>query len=240
MHHYKILLTICCFLVLFNCKEAQKTTFSEIHFTSENNALVDINIPQVSGNKTVSNQLNTEIQKIIISALHNGSPDDNSASSVEESIAIFNNEFTQFKKDFPESIEPWEAQIDGEVMYQSPEIISIAITSYTNTGGAHGVLNISFLNFKTVTGKLIKNDELIKNIDGFKNSAKPYLNNALAEKDILFDTENFELPPYIAYSEEGIVLLFNIFQIAPYSTEIIEFVIPFEDAQPYLVFDGAF
>ncbi len=37
-------------------------------------------------------------------------------------------------------------------MYQSSEVISVALTSYINTGGAHGVLTITFLNFDAETG----------------------------------------------------------------------------------------
>ena len=239
MHTFKISLFVCCFLMFFSCKEEQNTVFSEVHITSENNTLVDINVPEAKGSKTVSSLINSKIQHTIINALHIGNPDEITASSITESIDSFHTEYSQFKNNFPDSDAPWEAQIDGEVMYQSPNITSIAITAYTNTGGAHGILNISFLNFDSVTGKHITNSKLIKNEHAFKKLAKPYLDSALAEKDITFDTEHFELPSNIAYTENGVILLFNIFQFSPYTTEIIEFEIPFEDAAPYLVFNSA-
>jgi len=236
---FRISLSVCCFLMLFSCKDEQHTVFSEVNITSENNTLVEINVPEAKGSKGVSSLINSTIEKTMASALHIGNSEDITTASITESIDAFHTEYSQFKTDFPDSKAPWEAQIDGEVMYQSPDITSIAITSYINTGGAHGSLNISFLNFDSSTGKQINNSKLIKNVDGFKKLAKPYFDKALTEKDITFNTESFELPANMGYSEDGIVLLFNIFQTSPYTTEIIEFLIPFEDAAPYLVFNSA-
>tara|TARA_R110002073_G_scaffold323908_2_gene501543 strand:+ start:2275 stop:2994 length:720 start_codon:yes stop_codon:yes gene_type:complete len=238
MRLHKHLISICCFLVLFNCEEEQKTVFSDINITTDNNTIVEVNIPQASGDKTVSIQINSELQKTIITALHIGNPDEITSSSLEESIASFNDEYNIFKTDFPETAQIWEAQIDGEVMHQSSEIISIAITSYTNTGGAHGILNISFLNFNSKTGQRIQNNQIFNDIEAFKTVVEPYFKAATQDKSLLSDYTEFELPENIGYSEDGIVLLYNTYEIAPYSSGIIEFVIPFEDAEPYLVFNS--
>lgn len=238
MRLYKHLVSICCFLVLFNCNKEQKIGFSDINITADNNTIVDVNIPEAHGDKTVSNQINSEIQKAIISALHIGNPDEITSSSLEESITSFNNEYNGFKSDFPETAQLWEAQIDGEVMYQSPEIISIAMTSYTNTGGAHGILNISFLNFDSKTGQRIQNNQIFNDAEAFKTLAHPFFIDATKNKSLLIDYKQFELPTNIGYSEEGIVLLYNTYEIAPYSSGILELAIPFGDAEPYLVFNS--
>ena len=238
MHFYKHLIPICCFLVLFNCKEEHNTVFSEINITSEHNTTVEINIPHASGDKTVSNQINSEIQNKIISSLHIGNLDEITSTSVEESILTFNNEFEAFKTDFPETDQIWEAQIDGEVLYQSQDFICIAITSYINTGGAHGVLNISFLNFDSKTGQRIQNNQLFNDSEAFKAVAETYFKDATDDEGVLLNDTQFELPTNIGYSEDGIVLLYNTYDIAPYSSGIIEFAIPFEVVEPYLVFNG--
>lgn len=238
MHHYKYIISICYCFLLFNCNEEQKTVFSDINITTENNNIVEVNIPQASGNKTVSNLINTEIQKTIIAALHIGNPDKITSSSLEESITSFNSEYIGFKSEFPETDQSWEAQIDGEVLYQSPGLTSVAITSYTNTGGAHGILNISFLNFDSKTGQRIQNKHLFNDIEAFKIVATPYFKDATKDKSLLLDYKQFELPANIGYSEDGIVLLYNTYEVAPYSSGIIELAIPFEEAEPYLVFNS--
>lgn len=238
MHQYKYLLTICCFIAFLNCEEEQKTIFSEINITTENNNLVEVNIPEASGDKVVSNQINTKIQNTVISALHIGNPDEITSASIEESITAFNNEYEVFKTDFPESSQLWEAQIDGEIMYQSPELTSVALTSYTNTGGAHGILNISFLNFNSKTGQSLKNNQLFSNIEAFKNVAESYFQETIKEKSLLLKHIPFKLPSNIGYTEEGIVLLYNTYEIGPYSNGIIEFTIPYDEAEDYLLFNS--
>ncbi|NNC50891.1 MAG: DUF3298 and DUF4163 domain-containing protein [Flaviramulus sp.] len=224
--------------ILLACEEDIKVDFSEINISSENNKIVEVYIPNAIGNKDVATNINSAIEKIVIAALHIGEPDNITSKSIETSITAFNNEYVAFINDFPETSPPWEAQIDGEVLYQSPEIISVAITSYTNTGGAHGTLNISFENFNSQTGLPITNLELFNDIDAFKKLAKSYLDKSIENKNILFDPLEFELPNNIAYSEEGLILLYNTYEIAPYTAGVIEFVIPFNKAKSLLVFNS--
>ncbi|WP_298238747.1 DUF3298 and DUF4163 domain-containing protein [uncultured Algibacter sp.] len=238
MLYKKHLIIICSFLIFLSCKEELKISFSEVSPTTKNNSLVEINIPEAIGIEVVTTPINEAIQKTVIASLHIGNMDDLQSKSIEESISLFNKEYNTFKNDFPEAEQPWEAQVDGDIMFQSSEIISIVITSYKDTGAAHGLLNISFLNFETETGKLIQNDKLISNIGAFKTIAQAHYEKALEEKDIVTNAEAFDLPKNIAYSEEGVILLYNLFQTEPYATEIIEFTIPFEEVASYLVFNS--
>lgn len=238
MYQYKYLIIICCFFVFLNCTKEQKTIYSEVNITTNDNNLVEVNIPKAEGNKSISNQINSEIQKKVISALHIGNLNDIHSPSIEESIASFNYEYKVFNKDFPESPQLWEAQIDGEVIYQSDELTTIAITSYKNTGGAHGNLNISFLNFDSKTGQKLDNSQLFTDIKSFKAIAKTYFEEEIKEKNLLTDYKTFELPENIGYSENGIILLYNTYEVAPHATGIIEFAIPFRKAASSLAFNS--
>ncbi|XMO87758.1 DUF3298 and DUF4163 domain-containing protein [Algibacter sp. AS12] len=240
MCNNKYLILISFLFILFSCKNESETIFTETNITTQNNTIVEVNIPQASGNEAVANQINSEINKAIISALHIGYPDEITSTSIEESIALFTEEFKAFKTDFPETGEQWEAQIDGEVMYQSPKLTTIAITSYINTGGAHGNLIISFLNFNSETGQLLKNSDLFNNMEGFKTLSKSYFTTATIDKSLLLDIDSFKLPQNIGYSEDGVILLYNTYEIAPYSSGIIEFAVPFKAAEPYLVFNSSY
>ena len=238
MLYKKHLLMVCSFFIFMTCKDDVKLLFSEINVSTANNNLVEVHIPNASGNQDIANRINSVIVKNVIASLHIGDSDNITSKSIEESISSFNKEFQTFKTDFPETTEQWEAQIDGDVLFQSLEIISIAITSYVNTGGAHGTLNISFLNFKTETGHLISNNNLFKDIEEFKKVAKIYFDKTIKDKDVILDISPFKLPANIAYNEDGIVLLYNTYEIAPYATGIIEFTIPFEEVGSLLYFNS--
>lgn len=236
--NYKYSLLLFAFIILFNCKEEHKTVFLDVNISIDNNSIVEVNIPEADGNKTTANKINTAIQKQIISILHIGNKDQITSNTIEESINIFNEEFNTFKNDFQESVQTWEAQIDGEVMFQSSEIISIALTSYINTGGAHGTLHIYFLNFNAETGQKIDSKNFFTDINTLTKIAKPYYTDATKDKSLNLGNDKFKLPTNIGYSEEGIVLLYNTYEIAPYTTGIIEFIIPYQDIEPYLVFNS--
>ena len=233
------LLIMCFFTLFFSCKDDVNTTFEDINITTENNSIVEVNIPKAIGNQVVSSVINSEIEKQVIANLHLGEPNTINAKSIEESVKNFNEEFETFQIDFPETSQSWEAQIDGEIMFTSIEIISLALTSYINTGGAHGMLKVSFLNFDAATGKIIPNKNLINNTEAFKEIALPYFKEAIKDKDIFEpELEAFELPENMGYNDEGIVLLYNAYEIAPYSTGIIEFEIPFNEIESYLAFNS--
>ncbi|MCF7566904.1 DUF3298 and DUF4163 domain-containing protein [Sabulilitoribacter arenilitoris] len=231
------LLVVCAFFMLSSCKEKTQITFYETNLTSKNNHIIEVNIPLAIANDKVAKAINSTIKSYIITALQIEESNDSVIKSVEESIENFNNEYNSFISKFPESTQEWEAQIDGEVIFKTPYIISVSLTAYTNTGGAHGNLNISFLNFNASTGETIENNKLFKNINAFKKIAKAYFKANLEDKDLIFDTENFQLPKNIGYSDDGIILLYNTYEIAPYASDIIEFSIPFEVVKPYLIFN---
>lgn len=227
----KFSLSLLVFISLFiSCNKEVKLTFKEKAITIDTNTIVEINIPQAIGDTDVSKKINTKIEALIMASLQIGEPDSITTTSVVESINNFNKEYNTFKTDFPESPIAWESQIDGEVMYQSDNVITVAITNYQNTGGAHGILIISFLNFDAKTGRELKNDDLFKDTETFKTLAQTYFNKKISDKkETYFEPDNFVLPTNIGFSEDGLILFYNTYEIAPYSSGVTEINIPYEE-----------
>ena len=104
-----------------------------------------------------------------------------------------------------------------------------------NTGGAHGHLNVSFLNFNAQTGNMLKNEDLFEDYLAFTKIAKTYFDEEIADKkDLYFEPDNFTLPENIGFNEEGVILLYNTYEIAPYSSGMTEIQIPWEELQTSL------
>lgn len=238
--HFRPFSLILLFIILFSCKnEDPAISFKESTFSQKNTSSVEINIPMALGESHSIEKINTAIENKVISSLNTFDTDHTGRTTITENINLFNKQFESFKADFPESNQVWEAQIDGELMFQSDEIISISITSYINTGGAHGNLNITFLNFNAKTGDLIPVNELFNNLEAFKKVVKPYFLRSIKDKEVTTNKiEGFTLPKNIALNDEGIILLYNPYEIAPYSTGIIEFIVPFEEINSFLVFNS--
>lgn len=230
-----IIYTLIISLFSQTCKEEKALEFKEINITTESNKIVEINIPKAFGDEDVSKAINNRIGQVILSSLNLKEASNLSALTVSQSIDFFNSEYYAFKNDFPESSMEWDAQIDGEIMYQSDEMVSVAITSYKNTGGAHGSLIITFLNFDVYTGKQLKNEDLFIDYISFTNLAKEYFNEEISDKkDLYFEPDNFKLPENIGFNDEGVILLYNTFEIAPYSSGVTEIIIPWNDLRANL------
>lgn len=236
MKHYFFIFV--CLFILVSCKNDPLIAFKETTISTDENSTVEVNIPLAEGNTEMAQSINKTIKNSVIYALQIGAQNMITSKSIEESIKAFDKDFHDFLNDFPESEQHWEAQIDGDVMHQSEDIISIAITSYVDTGGAHGSLNISFLNFNAQTGKTILNTDLFKDKKAFYNLAKSYFLANVSAKDSLFEPEKFVLPANIGYTVDGIILLYNTYEIADYSEGVIEFTIPYDKVNSLLVFDS--
>jgi len=231
-----IFITVIC--AFFACEEDVKIEFSDALIETSANADVSINYPKAEGNKVVSELINSKLQNYIISQT-NLSDDSLSNLTIDEAIKRFNSEFIKFKTDFPESSQKWEAFIDGEVTYRSPEVISIAINSYLDTGGAHGNTTIKFFNFNPQTGQDYSKTELINDIKGLSEIVSATLEEKLKSdsddpmEDFFFG-QDFQLPESLGFSDEGLIILYNPYEISSYSQGIIEFTIPYKDVSSYI------
>lgn len=226
-------------LVICSCENEVLLTFSETNFTKDDNAIIEINVPNADGATEVSKAINSTIENFIVNTI-SFSEDSPINISLNKAVEKFDSIYIEFKEDFEESSLIWEALIDGEVTYQSPEITCIAINSYLNTGGAHGNMNISFLNFNSQTGEILQLEDYIKNKKGFLKLAEKYFNLEIKEEseedsfNDYFFGDGFNLPENIGFSDEGIILLYNVYEIAPYSEGITEFTIPFEEVLQHI------
>lgn len=228
-------------MATISCNQEVNLTFSESNFKLDKNAIIEINIPIADGKNATSEAINSAVEKFIVTTL-SFNQDSIIKVTLDDAVKNFDSIYVAFRDDFEEHSLIWEALIDSEVTYESPIITSIAINSYLNTGGAHGNMNISFLNFNSQTGALLQIDDFINDKNAFTKLAKTHFENLIQESDELqnedyFWGEGFHLPANIGFSDEGLILLYNVYEIASYSQGLIEFTIPFEEVLPYLKLD---
>ncbi len=228
------------FLVLFSCKkDSIPLSFSDQSIEKTQNANITISYPKAEGDKIISTNINKTIENFLANEI-NMSEKTDKALTLDEAIKGFDQEYKAFKDDFSDSTQQWEALIESEVNYESENIICVTVNSYLDTGGAHGNSHVTFLNFDKKTGKLLKREDIITDEDAFKDIAKPYfekatkpLSNDESEEDMFFG-EAFQLPENIGFNSGGVILLYNVYEIASYAQGITEFTIPYKEAKPFL------
>ncbi len=219
--------------LLWSCKEAVKLDFVEDSIETSEVADIAINIPKAQGTNTVANRINKTLAQHII-AQSNFSEGSISEASIEQALAQFNKEYSTFKTDFPESSQQWEYFVDGEVVYRSEQLICIALTTYLDTGGAHGNTNVKFFNFNAETGAVFSNSDLVEDLPALSEIVQQKLMEELHSEDDtstindVFFGKDFQLPESIGFNDEGVIILYNPYEIASYSQGIIEFIVPYD------------
>ncbi|WP_400076098.1 DUF3298 domain-containing protein [Winogradskyella sp. R77965] len=227
------------FLIILNSctSESKPVTFETVSVEESFEAEITAIYNKASGNSDLSNTINNTIEKALISTV--STPENNKV--LKEVLSDFNSDYVSFKKDFPEESEPvWELHIETEKTFQSEEVITLAISTYEFKGGAHGNDKIIFLNLDAKSGEDLNQNDIIENQGEFKKLAQQHFIKALETEDENLKMEDFffgkpfQLPENIGYSEDGLVLLYNVYEIASFEQGYTEFVIPFEDVQSYL------
>ena len=225
-------------MVLNSCtSEFKPATFETISIEEPFEAEISAVYSKAKGNSDLSSSINTNVENAIIETLSTSENNNN----LNDILKAFNEEYLSFKKDFAEINEPvWELHIETELIYQSETVITIAISTYEFKGGAHGNDNIKLLNLDAKSGEIIELNYFINDIDSFTKLAESQFisslekdKNNLTIEDFFFG-EPFQLPENIGFSEEGLILIYNVYEVASYDLGYTEFMIPFDVADSYL------
>lgn len=133
---------------------------------------------------------------------------------------------------------PYDLRFHGEIR-QCGKVTSLRCTVYTLTGGAHGLLTNLFFNFDTESGKPLDKADLFSDTAGLQRLNRQYfakhLSDAALSEDALFvGTDQLPLPENVGIDSNGVTMLYNPYEVAPYAIGTIEYRIPYEQAEPLL------
>lgn len=139
------------------------------------------------------------------------------------------------KNNYP--IRKFEAFINYTITYNSNCTLSLFFDQYEYTGGAHGITIRTSNNWDIKNGRLITLQEMFIPVFNYKAYILEEIYRQIEEqekyKDILFDdykeliVNTFNQDSFYL-TEKGIVIYFQHYDIAPYSSGIIEFLIPYD------------
>ena len=225
-------------LIVSSCEKDIPLKFEETSIEKKEPVSIEVIYPKLNDASDVSSKINQSIETNIASQIAFFDEETDSLK-LDDAITQFENRFVEFKNDFEADATPWEVNINGEVVFQSPSVITVSVDSYTYTGGAHGNGVVTLLNFNPETGDLYTQDELYKKSPEFMKLVEDYFKTEIDKKgndnpkDYFFG-EDFKLPENIGFNEEGVVFLYNTYEMASYAQGITEFVIPYSVMSKYL------
>ncbi|NLY52201.1 MAG: DUF3298 and DUF4163 domain-containing protein [Firmicutes bacterium] len=128
---------------------------------------------------------------------------------------------------------PFQAYVDFKIGYLDERFVSLPVVYYCYTGGAHGMSFQVSNNVDLAAGTRLNLEDLFLPGYDFCGVIAAEVNRQRAENpDYYFDetmAETVILPDHPFYlTSQGIVVYFGLYEIAPYSTGIPEFLIPYE------------
>jgi len=234
-------------VLLLGCGEEEpQLSFEPASYTGEQCSgcpKVSITIPEAVGKTKIVATINIALKEEIIYLL---TFDDNvEATNIEEAITSFKNGFLELKNKFPDETTGWEAKIDGKVVYDEADVLTIKLDSYIFTGGAHGYGASTFLNFDKQKGIELNNDELFKNIVDFQKFVEIKFrekegipkDKSINSTGYMFEDELFKLPETMGFTKNGLQLLYNRYEVASYSDGPVVLTLPYDEVDTYLAMD---
>ena len=199
----------------------QEITITDLVIKEDHEALkVDIIFPLVQGvkDKQVEEKINQTIQKDVL--------------NFKERLKIESEKYLQGAKEEGWEIRKYIATIYYIVHYQKDDLLSLSVFYYSYTLGAHGHTLQRAYNFNLVNGEEILLSDILKKkkdyIDIINQEIKRQIELNPQEyfsEWSVFQSISEEQPFYLI--EDGIVVYFGLYEIAPYASGIRYFKIPF-------------
>lgn len=230
-------------LFLIGCNEDRSINFVPLTFGTQSCqecALVDITVPEAIGNKKIEEVINTAIREEVISIL--SYDEEINTNSIDTAIESFQSEYAKLKDKFPEESTKWEANVTGEITFENEKVVTVRLEYYLFTGGAHGYSSISFLNFSKEKGKELRTMELFKNLETFQELAENEFrtqekipeSNSINSTGFMFENDIFYLPENIGFTQEGLQLFYEQYEVASYADGPIILTIPHKEIKKFL------
>jgi hypothetical protein len=199
---------------------AQEITISDLVIKGDYKALeVDITIPVIQGfeDKQIEEEINQNIQEDILNFKYR--------------IQTESEDYLQSAKSKGEEIRKYIATTYYIVHCKTKDLLSLSVFYYCYTGGAHGCTVQEAYNLNLVNGEEISLQEVLKEKKDYVKvinreiKRQIQLNPEAYFDDAVFHSISQEQPFYLI--EDGIVIYFGLYEIAPYSSGIRYFKIPF-------------
>ena len=232
------------FLVLLTGCQSEKTIeMREREYTGvacESCPVVQVSIPEMSGDGKLETSVNTALREEIIELLDYD--EEQEALDIPGAIRDFQDGFYKMQEEFPEELTGWEASVKALISYEDTELLSIKMDTYIFTGGAHGYPATRFLNFDKKTGKELDAPDLFGDPGEFSAFAEASFREQygippdapINSTGFMFEDGEFELPQNIGFTTGGMVLHYNPYEAASYADGALVLEFPHEAVHPYL------
>ena len=146
-------------------------------------------------------------------------------------------DYKEFRNEFPESSQVWNVRMVSHVIYEEGDLVCVKMFSESYMGGAHGSISLSYITFDTISGSYINVFDRIDNKElfillaeqKFRKKRNLTSDDDLEKAGFWFQDSKFVLPANIGISDNGYLLHYNPYEVAPYSMGPTDIIINFDE-----------
>ena len=220
--------------------ENQEIILNDCEEGAEDCAEVSINYMLCKRPSAFAQTFNDTIQRQLVRIL----TAKDTVMGVKEAGELFLTQYKSDKQQF-EGITPYQIQIVDTILLENDALISLQRSGTEYLGGAHSVSWATFMNFKASDGTFFPQEELFTDMGKILEVAEKHFRETfnisdgenLRKNGFMFQNDIFSLPKNIGFDQNYLILLYNPYEIAPYSTGILEVKIPLSEVNPWLSFN---
>ena len=190
---------------------------------------IDLNYYQMEGESEVVKNFNALMEKTVFGKMSFSDKPEN--QSKEELVTAIVKDYQDFKKEFPDArTGGYEQETESEITYKSDNLVSFRIVTNLYSGGAHSSHIVEFLNIDPQTG----GKKNILDIITEKKQFNKYVESLLRKKLKMSETDKwadftfmdkFNLPENMGMTSRGLELVYNEYELLPYSEGITTLII---------------
>ncbi|MDH6356028.1 hypothetical protein M2132_002382 [Dysgonomonas sp. PH5-45] len=216
------------------------TDYHEVFKIGDNQETkADAVIPIAEGDSDAAKKINDKVFetiKLIVSL------EEDSSTNYNELFLGFIKSYKEFVSETPDYTQAWTVDIKGEVEYNSLELINIKLESFMMTGGAHGNPYTASLIFDAKEGKALSVSDLVNDTTAlnvlaeakFREKYNIPTDKSLNSTGLMFVDDKFILPANIFVTKDGLLLFYNVYEIAPYVAGTKDILIPYTEIDKIL------
>jgi hypothetical protein len=211
-------------------------TIEENRCVEEVCASVKLNYLYYLDQSEAASQINSEIESMLIKAIALDEPEE----SLSLAVSNFLDSFELFAHDYG-SFSDWYIEADVQESFQNAKLITVLTNSSSFLGGAHPNSYQNLVNFEKSSGNVIPLKLLMTNAGKllevvekkFRNQYEVDPNQSLEEDGRFFlkNDKHFFLPMNMGFTENGLRVIYNPYEIGPYVMGYTIIDLPWEEAE---------
>ncbi len=196
---------------------------------------INLQIPVLGGgNEAAVNQINTFIDGQFREAVKARLPEPTGNTTLEAMCASFIEGYKLFMLEFPDSEQKWYLEIDGSESIIGADYFTVVVNHAEYLGGAHPATFVQLQSFDLATGNMINISEKyrgskLKEIAEKMFREKNDLDSTtdLNDAGFMFKDGRFVLPENMALTPDGVLMVYNSYEVASFDKGETRFTIPY-------------